>query len=226
MTKRIPRWLAATLILVASSVVFGDISSPLEPDRLNSAYINFGYDYALFTLGLGYARGIELRKLNRQLVLNADVTLPMLEPDLSDWRARAGGAIVTAKSRKFIAPIHLNAIFRSAKNTVGRAMGFGTSLSFLPGICLSKFSANAELTWDQQWATHIEHSDEYRQWVFADAKDGWYSITAFTIRYGARIGVLVNSHIEVLLRGGYEQDGTYDYRTPPFYTILSVNKRF
>lgn len=218
--------LVGSLIMFFPVIAFGSISAPLEKNHMNACHIGFGYDYALFTMEAGYARGVELSRFNRQLHLNADLTIPMLKPDLFDWRTRIGATVTTLKIRRFRVPVHLDAIIRSGKNSSCTARGFGTGLSFLPGICFRKFSVNAELTWDQQWATHVEHSDLYRQWVFADAKDGWYGTAAFIIRYGARAGISVKEHFEVLLSGGCEQDGRYDYRTPPFYGTLSVNRRF
>ncbi len=96
----------------------------------------------------------------------------------------------------------------------------------MPSFFFDKWSIGAEITWDQQWSTHIRHTDKYRELVYSEAKDGWYGVSAFTVRYGIRASVLLRKRVEILLRGGYEQDGKWDYRTPPFYAVLAANVRF
>ncbi len=191
----------------------------------NVVYLGFGYDYALFTLELGYARALQFSEIHRALMLKADFTWPLMAPDLRDFRARFGGRIPAYQYKWFQLPVQLNLIVRSTENTAATATGFGTELTVIPGYYGEAWFLAAEVTWDQQWSTYIKQSDTYREYGFSEARDGWYRMSAYKVRYGARVGVLIRNRVEILLRGGYEQDGKWDTQTPPFYAVLGTNVR-
>lgn len=213
-------------LLFAGRDVAAEIGlEPGETDPPNVIYMGTGYDYALFTLELGYARALGLPRIHRMLILKADFTWPLMAPDLRDYRVRLGARINAYEYKQFQLPVHLNLVVRGTENTAATAVGFGTDLSVMPGFYSTTWFLAAEVTWDQQWSTYIEHSDAYREYGYADAKDGWYRISSYKFRYGARIGMLIRKRVELLLRGGFEQDGKWDTETPPIYAVLGANLR-
>jgi hypothetical protein len=180
---------------------------PVIADNRNVIYTDLGVDDSLLTWSLGYARFLPLSSVRRVLILYGEYSIPMAEPDFHDFRVRAGLRLNLVQHRWFALPIALTMAVRGTENTLFTAVGIGTELGIVPGYYASIWFAAAEIFWDQQWETHLENSDRYRQFTYKDARDGWYSIPALSVRFGARVGGLLWRHFGAALRGGYEWHG-------------------
>jgi hypothetical protein len=73
-------------------------------------------------------------------------------------------------------------------------------------------------------ATHIEHTDRYRQVVYADARDGWYSSPGATLAYGV-FGGYSFTNVDVVVRAGQRRDFQLDTWMLPFYATAGVDAR-
>lgn len=211
-----------TLSLPAGETI---VDFPSESSK-NSISISVGTDFSLVTLKVGYSRAFHLSGINRNLVLDTGFSLPLLKPDLEDFRFNAGVGMDIVKYGSFAVPASISLIVRGTSNDAYNAVGFGTEIGIAPGYYSDLFFIAPEFTWDAQWLTHISYSDMYRDVVHNDAVEGWYGNSADTLRLGARAGVLIKEKIELLVRGGYEFHGVYDFKAPPFYAFLGSNYRF
>ena len=184
-----------------------------------------GVDGSTMTLSL--LAGRSLRRLSkRRALVSGAFDLPMAQPDLGDWRLRAGFRLEVARWKRLALPVRLDGTVRMLTNRSVRAVGLGTDLSVAPGWYARRWFAAAELAWDQAWTTHLRHTDAYRRVVYEDVQDGWVRLSGWTLRYGARVGGLPLSWLEIWLRAGYEQHGRFDLVAPPVYAILGTSVRF
>lgn len=213
------------LLLLFPAVMWADVGMQptMGTEERNLIPLMVGFDESLITGGVGYGRSIPLERLDRTVVVITDFSMPFMHPDVLDFRWRLGARMnVVQLQGGFALPVELNVSLRGTDNSLFRAIGVGTELGVMPGYYVSRWFIAAEVVWDQQWTTHLSHSDNYRQFVYHDARDGWYGAPSFFMRFGVRIGGLPWRHLELMLRGGYEQHGQYDTRVPPFYAIIGM----
>jgi len=184
-----------------------------------------GIDGATIAWSMGYARAIQL-PIPRVLVVGTQFTMPMTQPDFGDWRWRTGARIDSLVWGRFAWPFEADFVLRRLANRSVKAWGLGSELITMPGYYPRRWFLAAEVSWDQQWGTHLEHSDAYRNVVYDEVQDGWYRTTGFTMRYGARVGGRPWKRMELWLRAGFEQHGRFDTVAPPVYAIAGLNFRF
>jgi len=230
--RRIARVSVIVVVLVACAsprlarAALSDIGQEPQVDSgKNVVGTTVGIDGAVVAWSLGYARGVPL-PIDRQLVLHTRLTLPMTRPDFGDWKWAGGVRMNAVQWRGFAWPLSLAVVARGMSNASVRAMGMGTELLTMPGYYPRRWFVAGEVSWDQEWGTHVRHSDAYREWVYAGVHDGWYRNTGFTMRYGARVGGRPWKHLELWARAGYEQHGRFDIVLPPLYALLGLDFRF
>lgn len=220
-------WMLVTgLVGLVPGVAHADIGDrPRSDAGPNVVATSVGVDGSLVTWGVGFVRGIDL-PMGRQLMVQTGFALPMTQPDFGDWRWTGGVRMNALERRGFEWPVSLNLVVRGLRNEAFRAVGLGTELRTMPGYYPGRWFLAADLAWDQQWATHLRHTDDYREFVYEDVRDGWYGNTAHTLQAGLRVGGRPWRHMELWVRGGYEHHGRYNTLAPPVYALAGVNFRF
>lgn len=152
-------------------------------------------------------------------------TVPRTQPDLRDWRWSTGARLDVLRRGRFALPLALSFVLGRLDTVAVDALGLGSELAAMPGYYGRRWFAAAELSWDQEWATALRHSDIYRQVVYEDVRDRWYGVTGVTMRYGARLGGRPWRRLELWIRGGYERHGKFDHLAPPVYGLVGANLR-
>jgi hypothetical protein len=104
----------------------------------------------------------------------------------------------------------------------------GVSIVSNPGFRFGRLGVGADLQYNPFLATHIRHSDYYRQYYYETVKDGWFSSTAHNLRAGIYMAAQLGKQrtVELNLKGGYQGNGQYDKLIPGAYAFLGVNKSF
>jgi hypothetical protein len=111
-------------------------------------------------------------------------------------------------------------------NKAGNYNGLGLNLNLNLGYVLNRSGIGIDIQYNPFLSTHIKHSEYWREYYYANAKDGWYSSTANNLRIGAfHCQKLDNQKTwEINLRGGYQTSGKFDHLIPGFYFIIGINK--
>jgi len=146
-------------------------------------------------------------------------TLPFVNPDLGDWGVDFGVRASASVWGDLRFSLGVAPLLRRSVNEVFSATAAGIGATALLGYESASWGLSAELGYEQVLATHLSHSARYRDTTYADAKDGWYSITGSTARAGLRGGVRFGS-VEIGARAGIETTGRFHALTPPFYFTL------
>jgi hypothetical protein len=190
-----------------------------EPNRV---HVTTGAEYG-FVAGAGYSRVLSVR--DRAFVVTGDLTLPWAGLDLSDYRVRVGALLPIVGSTRWKLAGSIAPIARGTKNSISRMTDVGVDVGLVGGYYTRRWFAAGELGVDLAVTTNIEHTDEYRMSVHADAKDGWYANTGGNLRAGLQAGVAFSAY-DVILRAGQVRDVGGEPPMLPFYGTLTVATRW
>lgn len=214
-------WLLGIFLLLQK--VNAQIQPPDESDRhLLSA--NLGFDYNIVAVNLSYARYFPNLKTAPFVEITQNTALLGLE----NFRLQTGIKSWLGSGERFILNSSLAFTWVKSTNEAGIYDGLGTTVEVLPGIRLGRWALGAHLYFNPIVATHIEHSDAFRENFYLNAKDGWYQFTAANLRAGAFVSFLPNQDtpLEITLKGGYQTSGEFDGLIPNLYFLIGLNKRF
>jgi hypothetical protein len=192
----------------------------------NAITLRTGFDDALVVTGLGYTRGIALRRARRSLMIGGELAMPMTRPGWDDFRITTGVRINAVQTHGFELPFAGGLRVIRTRNRLFDGVGVGTYLASYPGYYRPRWFVAAELRWDHTWATHLHHSKTYRERIYPGVVDGWYGATAWSMRYGFRAGGLPHPRVELMLRVGYEHLPGLRPVIPALYADLTLGVRF
>lgn len=82
----------------------------------------------------------------------------------------------------------------------------GADVHLFTGLTNKKWNVGLEVTYNQIFTTHIQHTDLYRDLVFEDVLDGWYKNTASNLKLGFVVGRSFNK-FDLFLNGGMAKTG-------------------
>jgi hypothetical protein len=191
-------------------------------DQPNSVSVHGGAEYG-FVAGVGYGRLV--RALGRPWLVGGDATLGWAEVDLHDYRLRASIAAPIASYGNWQLVGALAPTLRGTDNDAGRMVDVGVDFGITAGRYVPRWFAAGELGFDWAIATHVTNSPMYRDVIFADARDGWYSNAGGNLRYGLQAGLTLGRYTATL-RAGQLRDVSGGQPLLPFYGTLAVDTRW
>lgn len=196
--------------------------SSLDDTEANRVYVRTGAEYG-FVAALGYARTVH--PFGHGALVNAEVTTPWASPDAADYRVRIGAVVPLVAFGRWKLAGTLAPVLRSTNNDLGRMTNVGFDGAGVAGYYAARWFAAGELGFDYALTTHIDHSDQYRRRVYAEARDGWYVNPGGTFRAGAQAGASFG-RIEVAVRAGILRDMDGAPPLLPFYGTLALTTRW
>lgn len=188
-------------------------------ERPHLVRVRTGLDHA-FTAQLGYDHVVA--PCDRVLIAGVEITLPWAHPDLGDYQVRLGATTPLVEHGPWKLAGRLGPTVRGAGTAAGRMTALGAELGLSAGYHGDRGFVAAEAAADWAAATHVRHSDAYRDGIYADADDGWYRSTGGTIRAGVHGGVSFRG-VDLVLRVGRPFAIDLEGQTLPFYATVGVN---
>jgi hypothetical protein len=214
--------LAACWALWASPSPAQDVNLARIEAGSGRFYTSFGLDPAVLTT-VGYVRGFDLG--SRTALWELDLGLAVAAGDAEDLRLRVGFQTTLWQAGDWRLAGRGRLIARSTSNSVYDGQGFGADLTANLGFYRRGWFVAGSIGYDRTMVMHLEHSDWYRDNVYADAVDGWYRGEGGILRGGLAAGIAVGV-VEVAgrvearrLNGGAQLD-------PPFVGELSFGIPF
>jgi hypothetical protein len=216
--------LAAALLLTAAPPSHADVTTRLDQDTNQVLTLRTGLDSAVaFTAG--YARRIQPAFAGRSLLLFGELTLPAGSFDLGDSGLEAGVRTTAFERGNLSLQVQLGPSLRNTSSNLFAANALGIHGALLPGYRTRRWALMAELYYEKVLATHLRHSDLYRDIYYSDAESGWYRTTAGTVRLGVRGGARIRS-VQLTLRLGVQRSEGGEAALPPFYGTLGAGYAF
>ena len=202
-----------------------EIFNKMQPGR-QYAYLNFEFD-PTFAVVAGYARSFELKAINRSLTVSGDITFPIFLMDLKHYRVEIGSRIAFFNSERWNILNRFSIKNKGTDNPVYSGNLFSLEEGLLFGYFSNKWYVAGEFDYEKFLLTHIKHNNWYRENVYADAKDGWYSSTGGKFTFGLQGGYTFRDVIELTLRlGMYKTESFNDPVGVPFFANIGVNYHF
>lgn len=211
-----------TVGVLLTALVAGNVAAQWNVARFeterNRVYTTFGVDPA-FVSSLGYGRVVHVKGHDFQLTGDAGVATANM--DKRDFRARVGTQTSLARWRS----VHLTGsttfITRGTANMIYRGINFGADMAGAVGVYRQGWFGAGEFGFDKAIVTHVSHTDWYRKYVYADAKNGWYLDTGGTYHYGVTGGFALG-RTEVAGRFGWRRTERFNAVMMPMYASVGV----
>ncbi len=156
------------------------------------------------------------------LAWEARVGVQLITPDLGDSSWAAGAQLEVWRADRWRLRNQLDLTLRLVQNGIfhGSAVGLRDTLSF--GWFARRGFVGLDLGWEQGLATHVRHSDYYRDYVYAEAEDGWRALAVGTARAGLFGGVVVTRRLVIAGRVGVEVDRTGRFAFLPIAATITL----
>lgn len=222
--KRLTKYLlvAGILMGLAQHAAAQDINlARVEPGTQRLQFAG-GLDPAVLTT-VGYARGFGLG--SKTAVWDIDLGMGAAEADAKDLRLRLGLQTPLWQSGSWLVAGRGRLVARSTSNSVYDGAGFGADLTVHAGIYRRGWFLAGLVGYDRTFVTHIEHSDWYRDNVYAEAVDGWYQGKSGILHGGLAAGFAVGQ-AELAARVEWRRLDGGETLDPPVVGELSVSVPF
>lgn len=183
---------------------------------------NFGLD---FGVNYGLAYGYKLRT-KLPVVLTANFSMPAGATVLDDYKAKIGVQFCLLKKASFVGSVSVFGLYRNHKTELLNLRNLGSALQGSFGYYKQGWFVATEFGFDRAMATHFKHSQKFKEEIYADVVDGWYtSGTGGNVNYGLQGG---RSFEKVDLTINLGKVVAQDFKTLPllpFYLNVGVNYR-
>lgn len=217
----------AKAILVAAALAQAASSQninwrSLGEDRSNLMQLNFGYDYGV-TAQIGYSRSFTLVV---PVAVGLDVSVPMGDVLLDDFKTRMGAQVEVVQAGAFSATVKIAGNFRRYQTQLVRIVSFGSDFAAVAGYYKRTWYVAGEFGFDKAVTSYLKHSDIMRA-SYPAIRDGWYVPTGGNFYYGIQGGKTIGESLELSLRLGATNAQFDDENAVlPYYAQLGLGMRF
>ncbi|UZR96769.1 hypothetical protein [Chondrinema litorale] len=197
----------------------------IQPDTNQHHIIQTGggFDHSLIALHLGYSR--YLSKFRSAVFTEFTQSSALL--GTGNHRTRLGVIHWLPLHQHWALQGKIALVYTQSDNVAGKYKALGYQLDLTLLYLTKKGSLGFDVSYNPFFATHIIHSDYWKEYLYEDAKDGWYSTTVRTFRIGGVVSRYLNKvqSLEASLKAGYQTNGKYDKLVPGIYFNFHLNYR-
>ncbi len=188
--------------------------------------LNLGIlDYSTLTTELSYKREISL--FNKSFMVGTDIAMPIFEPDFNDMRFK----VVTLqtsilKKGNFDLSLQFAPTVTISKSNLREMIAIGEEIRIISGFYGEKWGVNFIINADFKNATKVEHTDYYKDIVYADVYDGWLQSPASNLRLSLN-GIRKIGNFETNISIGYATTFKNSYMLfPPIFGTIGLKYIF
>jgi len=219
---RLSAWLFLLVMLWAK---------PSRAQDINYARVIPGSDRIQLTMGLdpavlssvGFVQAFAVG--SRTAMWELDLGMVLAETDAKDLRARVGLQTTLWQAGVWRIAAAGRLIARSTSNSIYDGAGFGVDLGTCAGYYRHGWFVAGLIGYDRTLVMHLEHSDWYRDNIYADAVDGWYRGESGILHGGIAAGVAV-AGVELAGRVELRRLDGGESLDPPVVGVLSITVPF
>lgn len=194
----------------------------VREDQQNLLQFNFGYDFGV-TTQMSYNRILPLFK---PAMVGLDISFPMGERLLDDFKVRLGGEIEVMEIGGFSATVKIASVFRRYQSQLVKIEGFGSEFAVMAGYSTPSWSIGGEFGFDKAITSRLVHSGIMKE-MYPQIKDGWYVPTGGHYFYGIQAGKSIGETFDLSLRLGKTTAQADDENALiPFYFQMGLGVKF
>jgi hypothetical protein len=187
-------------------------------------YVSFDVD-PMFALGLGVIKHVRLEPLQRDLLLSADVSVPVFLLDLKHFEVNVAARMSLFSVGPISVANRLGFFAMTTSNDIYSGVEWGIKEGLLIGYLGEDWHLAAQAEYGANLLTYLAQSALYRD-MYPGAKDGWYACAGGRLKLGVQGGIVVGGGVSLNLRGGYTLTERLNAYTIPFYLNVSTSYRF
>jgi hypothetical protein len=184
--------------------------------------ISYGLDPAVLTT-VGYVHGFGTNA--GAALWELDLGVGVAEADAEDLRLRLGLQSTLWRAGDWRVALRGRLIARSTSNSIYDGHAFGADLTSHVGLYRRGWFVAGSLGYDRTLVMHLEHSDWYRNNIYADAVDGWYRGETGIWHGGLAAGVAIGA-VEVASRMEIRRLDGGEQLVPPVVGEISLSIPF
>lgn len=196
-------------------------------EKKNKAiYSRFGIE-PTYVFAIGYMQAFDLKSINRKVLTYGDLSSPTKMFGIKNYEAKAGGVIEAISWKGIGVTYNLN--FSTGhvqtKNFGSQKFSFGNKLSC--GYYKDKWYLAFIGQYEKIIANNLTHTQYYRDYVFPEAKDGWYKGAGGNIQFGLETGFTLKEYLDIRFELKLPKSEKFDsYNGSPAHTNLTIAYRF
>jgi hypothetical protein len=158
------------------------------------------------------------------VVVGAGISVPFGNHFMDDYKIDVNAQTEVWHSNSFSFAVQPGMLMRRYHSAVAGLYNIGVDLTTSFGYSRSTWGVAVEANYDWSRATYIEHKtlEEY----YPGIRDGWYTSTGGNFKFGVKGNYWLKSTGVSLKAGKIFGQNFSDNPTVPYYTELSVLKRF
>ncbi len=192
----------------------------LEATSRHIVSLHIGTDYGT-VYGISY--GYQL-PISHPVVIGAQMSVPFGKKFMDDYKIEVTGQTEIWHTHSFSFGIQPGLIMRRYHSDAASLYNVGAEITTTLGYYKNNWGVAVEANYDRSCATYIEHKllKEY----YPDIQDGWYGSTGGNFKFGVKGNYWMKSTGVSLQAGKIFGQNFEDNPTLPYYTRLSLLKRF
>lgn len=162
----------------------------------NLVYSRIGIE-PTYVLAVGYMKSFDLPSVNRNLVAYGEVSSPLQLIRSTNYEAKMGVIANLLKYKRFGVTYGLNVSTGhvETKNFSSQKMAFANKL--LAGYFSDSWYLAFSGEHEHLFANRITHTEYYRDYIFPEAKDGWYKGAGGNIQLGLEAGFRLVERVDI-----------------------------
>ena len=161
-----------------------------------SVYSRFGIE-PTYHLALGFRQSFPIKKIKRNAVLYGELSSPVKGIGGSNYEVKTGGILNVLKLNSFGISYHLNFSTGHVKTKNFDSQKFAFSNKLLAGYFSDKWYLAFSGEYEKVMSNKIIHTQYYRDYIFPEAKDGWYKSAGGNIQLGIEVGTTIKGIIDI-----------------------------
>lgn len=195
-------------------------------EKRNVAYGRFGIE-PTYVFAAGYMHFFNLQKSDKNIVVFGEVSSPTRMFGTKNYEIKFGGIVNAIKHMSFGITYNLNFSTGHVETKNFHSQKYAFANKLLLGYFENRWYIAFAGEYEKIFANNITHTQYYRDFVFPEAKDGWYNGAGGNIQLGIETGFVIKKMVEVRIEIKVPKSEKFNsYNGSPANVNLTIGYRF
>ena len=188
-------------------------------------YSRFGVE-PTYNFAIGYMNCFSIDRVNRKIVGYGEISSPLKAIGIMNYEAKIGGTIDLFKLNKFGMTYSLNFSTGHVQTKNFGSQKYAFINRFLAGLFSTKWHLGFIGDYEKIFASNLKHTQYYRDFIYPEAKDGWYKGAGGNVQLGIEVGVKIKEGFNLIFDFKVPKSEKFNgYNGSPAHTNLTLGYR-